>query len=180
MKVSNYLIGYCLIQLVTVAAFAQQYKAADDGSSIKFRIKNFGIETGGSFKGLDGFIRHDPNDLSKDSIDLSVDANTIDTDNNMRDNHLRKEEYLDVQHYPRIRFVASNVTVDKNAHFTAVGQLTIKNTTKEVSVPFTAVPKDSGYIFTGEFKLNRKDYKVGGSSPISNALTVQFTVFAKP
>ncbi|MBN9380442.1 MAG: YceI family protein [Chitinophagaceae bacterium] len=171
--------GFLLIQLLTVTAFAQRYKVTDEGSSIKFRIKNFGIETGGSFTGLEGNISFDPNNILKDSIDLSIDANSINTDNNMRDNHLRKDEYLDVQHYPRIRFVSSSVAVDKNAHFTATGQLTMKGTTKEVSIPFTAVPKDSGYIFTGEFKLNRKDYKVGGSGPISNALTVQFTVFAR-
>src|SRR5438445_4759133 len=97
----------------------------------------------------------------------------------MRDNHLRKEEYFDVQNYPRIRFVSTSVTVDKNAHFTVTGQLTIKNTTKEISIPFTTTPKDGGYIFTGEFKLNRKDFQVGGSSTISNTLTVYFSVFAR-
>jgi polyisoprenoid-binding protein YceI len=175
----KYLLAW-LIQLMTVTTFAQQYKVTDEGSSVKFRIKNFGIETGGSFKGLQGTVSFDPNDLSKDSFDLSVDANTIDTDNNMRDNHLRKEEYFDVQNYPRIRFVSTGVTVDKNAHFTAAGKLTIKNITREVSVPFTAVQKDSGYVFSGELKFNRKDYKVGGSSTIGNAVTVQFTVIARP
>lgn len=175
----RYFFGVLLIQLLTTTTFAQQYKVTDEGSSIKFTIKNFGIETGGSFTGLEGSISFDPNNLSKDSITLSVDANSINTDNNMRDNHLRKEEYFDVEHYPRIRFVSGSVTVDKNAHFTVTGQLTIKNTTKEVSIPFTAVSRDSGYIFTGELKLNRKDFKVGGTSTISNALTVQFTIFAR-
>ncbi|HVU57649.1 MAG TPA: YceI family protein [Puia sp.] len=175
----KYFLGVCLIQLVGIAAFSQQYKATDEGSSIKFRIKNFGIETGGFFTGLDGKISFDPSDVSKDSFDLSVDANTINTDNNMRDNHLRNEDYFDVRKYPRLRFVSTSVTVDRNAHFTVTGKLTIKNTTKEVSIPFTATPKDSGYIFTGEFKLNRKDFQVGGSSTISNNLTVNFSVFAR-
>lgn len=175
----KHLIGSLLIQLIVVTSFSQSYKVTDEGSSIKFKIKNFGLETGGSFTGLQGTVSFDVNDLSKDSFNLSIDANSINTDNNMRDNHLRKEDYFDVQNYPRIRFVSTSVTVDKNAHFTVTGQLTIKNTTKEVSIPFSATPKDSGYIFTGEFKLNRKDYKVGGGSTISNALTVQFVVFAK-
>ena len=175
----KHLIGVCLIQLIGIAAFSQQYKATDEGSSIKFRIKNFGIETGGSFTGLQGSISFDPGDVKKDSLELSVDANTINTDNNMRDDHLRKEEYFDVQNHPRIRFVSTSITVDRNAHFTATGRLTIKNTTKEISVPFTAVPKNGGYIFTGEFKLNRKDFQVGGSSTISNGLTVYFSVFAR-
>jgi polyisoprenoid-binding protein YceI len=175
----KHFIVYCLIQLLTAVVVGQQYKATDEGSSIKFRIKNFGLETGGSFKGLDGTIRFDPNDLTKDSIDLSVDAGTINTDNNMRDDHLRKEAYFDVQNYPRIRFVSTRVTVDNNAHFTVTGKLTIKNTTQEITIPFTATPKNEDYIFTGEFRINRKDFKVGGSSTISNGLTVQFSIFAK-
>jgi len=175
----KHFIGVLLIQLIGIAAFSQQYKATDEGSSIKFKIKNFGFETGGSFTGLQGTISFDPEDVKKGSLILSVDANTINTDNNMRDGHLRKEEYFDVQNYPRIRFVSTSVTVDKNAHFTAIGQLTIKNTTKEISIPFTATPRDGGYIFTGEFKLNRRDFQVGGSSTISNSLTVYFSVFAR-
>lgn len=168
-----------MIQLLAVVAVGQQFKATDEGSSIKFKIKNFGLETGGSFTGLEGTITFDPNDLMKDSIDLSVSAGSVNTDNNMRDNHLRKEDYLDAQNYPRIRFVSDRVTVDNNAHFTVTGKLTIKNTTQEITIPFTATPKNEGYIFTGEFRINRKDFKVGGSSTISNGLTVQFSVFAK-
>ncbi|MBN8852166.1 MAG: hypothetical protein BGO55_00275 [Sphingobacteriales bacterium 50-39] len=175
----KHFIGVCLIQLIGIAAFSQQYKATDEGSSIKFTIKNFGFETGGSFTGLQGMIGFDPGDVKKDSFDLSIDANTVNTDNNMRDNHLREEGYFDVQNYPRIRFVSTSVTVDRNAHFTVTGQLTIKNTTREISIPFTATPKNGGYIFTGEFKLNRRDFQVGGSSTISNSLTVYFSVFAR-
>jgi len=175
----KHFIGYWLVQLIAIAALAQTYKPVDGASSVKFRLKNFGIETGGFFTGLQGSIRFDPEDVSKGSFDVSIDATTINTDNNTRDNHLRKEEYFDVQNYPRIRFVSTGVAVDKNAHFTATGQLTIKNTTKEISIPFTAVRKDSGYLFIGEFKINRKDFKVGGSSTISNSLTVQLSVFAR-
>jgi len=175
----KHFIGVCLIQIIGIAAFSQQYKVTDEGSSIKFKIKNFGFETGGSFTGLQGTVSFDPGDVRKDSLDLSVDANTINTDNNMRDNHLREKDYFDVQNYPRIRFVSTSVTVDRNAHFTAMGHLTIKNTSREISIPFTATPKDDGYIFTGEFKLNRKDFQVGGSSTISNSLTVYFSVFTR-
>jgi len=97
----------------------------------------------------------------------------------MRDGHLRDEDYFDVQHYPRLRFISSGVTVDNNAHFTATGQLTIKNTTKQIAIPFTATLKDGGYRFTGEFKINRRDFQIGGSSTISNNLTVHFSIYAR-
>src|SRR6187402_3241784 len=114
----KHILGFCLLQLVTIFAFAQ-YKVTDDGSTVKFKIKNFGLETGGTFTGLQGTVIFDPADLSKSKLDLSVDANSVNTDNNMRDNHLRKEDYLDVQQYPRIKFVSTGITVDNNAHFTA-------------------------------------------------------------
>jgi len=174
----KHFLAFCLLQLVAVVAFSQ-YKVTDEGSSVKFKIKNFGLETGGSFTGLQGTMTFDPNDLSKSRIELSVDANTVNTDNNMRDNHLRKEDYLDVQQYPRISFVSTGITVDNNAHFTAAGHLTIKNTTRDITIPFTAVAKDGGYLFAGEFRLNRKDFKVGGGSTISNGLTVLFSVLGK-
>ncbi len=173
----KHILSVILLQFVTVLAFSQ-YKVTDEGSSVKFKIKNFGLETGGSFSGLQGTITFDPNDLKTAKIDLSVDASSVNTDNNMRDNHLRDEGYLDVKQYPRIKFVSGGITVDNNAHFTATGHITIKGTTKEIAIPFTITPKDGGYVFVGEFKLNRKDFKVGGGSTISNGLTVQFSLLA--
>ena len=173
----KHIAGIILLQLIAVMSFSQ-YKVTDEGSTVKFKIKNFGLETGGSFSGLQGTISFDPNDLKTAKIDLSVDANSVNTDNNMRDNHLREEGYLDVKQYPRIKFVSTGITVDNNAHFTATGQITIKGTTKDISIPFTTVAKDGGYQFVGEFRLNRKDFKVGGGSTISNGLTVQFNLLA--
>ena len=174
----KHILSVILLQFVTVLAFSQ-YKVTDEGSSVKFKIRNFGLETGGSFSGLQGTITFDPNDLKTGRIELSVDANSVNTDNNMRDNHLRKEDYLDVQQYPHIKFVSTGITVDNNAHFTANGQITIKGTTKDIAIPFTTTPKDGGYLFVGEFRLNRKDFKVGGGSTISNGLTVQFSLLAR-
>jgi len=59
------------------------------------------------------------------------------------------------------------------------GLLTIKSTTREVTIPFTASPEGTGYRLKGEFKLNRRDYKIGGSSfTLSDNLTVVLDVFA--
>ena len=61
-----------------------------------------------------------------------------------------------------------------------VGNITIKGTTKEIQFPFKATPKDNGYLFEGSFKLNRRDFNVGGSSiSMSDNLDVNLSVFAK-
>ncbi len=94
----------------TVLIFAQTYKPVNDGSEVKFVIKNFGIKTGGTFTGLNGAINFDPANLSNITFDVSVDAKTVDTDVEARDNHLRKEEYLDVEKYPTLNFKSTKVS----------------------------------------------------------------------
>ena len=159
---------------------AHLFTPTDQGSAISFEIKNFGLNSKGSFSGLKGRIIFDPKNPAGASFDVSIDAATINTDNEMRDTHLKKEEYFDVANYPRIHFVSTGITPsDKEGHYTITGKLTIKNTTKELSWPFIAAPMGSDYIFSGSFKINRKDFGVGGSNTISNSLTVAVSVLAR-
>lgn len=180
----KYFLGSLLIQILTFSSFAQSsshpYTPSDQGSSVSFTLKNLGFNTGGSFTGLQGAIVFDPQNTAASSFDVSVDAASVNTDNNMRDNHLKEDSYFDVKNYPRIRFVSTGIgPADKSGHFTITGNLTIKNTTKEISFPFIATPMGEDYIFKGTFQLNRKDFGIGGSSTISNNLTVSLTVLAK-
>jgi polyisoprenoid-binding protein YceI len=156
-----------------------QYKPVDKGSFIQFTIRNFGINTGGSFSGLQGEINFDSRDLSKANFNVSIDAATINTDNETRDEHLRQDTYFDVKEYPRIAFVSTKITPSNKAGVLFIfGKLTIKNQTREISFPFTAAPNGNGYVFKGTFTINRKDFGVGGTSIISNALEVQLSISA--
>lgn len=169
-----------LLFVITGMLATAQYKPVDDGSSIQFKIKNFGINTGGSFKGLQGNIRFDNNNLNDASFDVSIDANTINTENEMRDNHLRNDTYFDVKNYPRIHFVSTKVTPSTKAGILFIfGKLTIKSETKDISFPFTATLTNDEYVFKGTFNINRKDFGVGGTSVISNNLEVQLNIVAK-
>ncbi|HTS43183.1 MAG TPA: YceI family protein [Puia sp.] len=169
------------VLIVIAGKIAQaQYKPVDKGSSVQFKIKNFGFNTGGSFSGLSGAIQFDPNNLSAAAFDVTVDANTINTDITMRDNHLREDTYFDVKNYPRIHFVSTKVSQsNKQGTFIMYGKLTIKKTTKDISFPFTATSEDDGYLFKGEFKINRRDFDVGGSNTISDNLEVLLSVLSK-
>jgi len=69
---------------------------------------------------------------------------------------------------------------NKDGYYYLFGNLTIKGVTKEVKFPFTATAKDGGYLFEGSFKLNRRDFGVGGSSlSLGDDLTVSLSVLAK-
>ncbi|HTI09977.1 MAG TPA: YceI family protein [Puia sp.] len=169
-----------LIQFaIVVVSVAQEYQPADQGSSVTFKIKNFGFNVEGSFSGLQGKIVFDPKDPAKASFDVSVDAASVNTDNSLRDGHLKEEDYFDVKNHARIRFVSTSVQPGKEGKYTVSGKLTIKATTKDITIPFTASPMGNDYIFSGSFTINRKDFGVGGSSTISNSLTVTLAVLAK-
>ena len=164
-----------------VTAFGQNYTPTDAGSKVRFVIKNFGINTGGTFEGLAGSVVFDPANLAGASFNVSVDAKTVDTDMEARDNHLRKEEYFDVEKYPKVSFRSTKITTtNKDGYLFMFGVITIKNISKEISFPFKQTSKDGGILFDGEFKLNRLDFGVGGKSfSMSDELNVELSIFAK-
>src|ERR1700749_3842303 len=83
-----------LIIIFANTGFAQ-VKSTVVRSSITFQIKNVGISTGGSFSGLQAAVQFNPADLAASSIEASIDANTINTDNDSRDGHLKSEDFFD-------------------------------------------------------------------------------------
>jgi polyisoprenoid-binding protein YceI len=171
------LILFILLTVVGDLAFAQ-YKPVDQGSSLQFTIKNFGFDVTGTFTGLKGSIKFDPQNPAESNFDVTIDANTVNTDNSLRDNHLRDNSYFDVKNYPVIHFVSTKVTA-KNGAYIVSGKLTIKKQTKDISFSFIASPTNEGYLFKGTFKINRKDFDVGGTSTIANELEVTLNIVAK-
>lgn len=159
---------------------APTYIPTDNSSSVKFKIKNLGISISGSLKGLGGNIYFDPNNLSVCGLDVTVDASSINTGIELRDDHLRKEDYFDVKNHPSMRFVSTKVTAStKPGTLFLFGNLTIKGVTKAISFPFTAIPQGNGYVFNGEFIINRRDFNIGGKSfTLADKLTVLLNVFA--
>ncbi len=152
-------VSFCSI------AIAQRYTPVDNISSIRFKIKNFGSSVEGSFGGLKGIIDFDVSNLPNSRFDVTINASTIDTGIDMRDNHLRKSDYFDVTDFPRIQFVSTKViSSDKPNEAIITGKLTIKKTTKEISFPFSYSTNSLGLQLKGEFKIDRRDFRVGGNS----------------
>ena len=165
---------------ISVAVFSQTFLPTDAGSKIHFVIKNFGIRTGGDFSGLKGTIVFDPKAISASRFSVTVNSKTIDTDNSTRDNHLRKSEYFDVERYPLISFISTKVTTGSSPGlYHVTGKLSIKAVTKEVQFDFSTTPLANGYLFKGEFDINRRDFNVGGSSmTLSDNLHLSLSVTA--
>ncbi|HEY8930880.1 MAG TPA: YceI family protein [Mucilaginibacter sp.] len=133
-------------------------------SAITFKIKNIGISTGGSFGGLQADVKFNPADLAGSSIQASVETATINTDNNSRDEHLRSEDFFDVAKYPKITLKSTSFKHRSGDNYTGKFDLTMKNKTQSVDIPFTAAQSNGATTFKGSFKINRRDFGVGSNS----------------
>ncbi len=172
---------FCFLFSINIANAQLTLTPTDVGSKVHFVIKNFGLKTGGDLTGLKGSIKFDPKNISVWAFDVTVDASTIDTDNSSRDGHLKKAEYFDVAKYATIHIVSTKIlATDKPGNYLLNANLTIKGITKTVSFPFKVNNINNGFLFTGEFPINRRDFNVGGSSvSLSDNLKVVLSIFAK-
>ena len=118
----------------------------------------------GRFGKLEGKVDVDNANPNNSKIDVSVDVNSIDTRQEMRDNHLRSADFFDAANHPTIHFVSKRIIGDVTADFTVVGDLTIRGTTREIELdaPLEGRGNDpygnerAGFSATG--RLNRHDY----------------------
>lgn len=176
----KFVILSVLTLFITINLCAQSLTPVDSASEITFKIKNLGFNTTGSFSGLAGTITFLPDNPDGCNFDVHIDAKTVNTGVELRDDHLRSADYFDAENYPQIRFVSVKVSsTKKNGTLFVSGKLTMKGITKDISFPFTAQPVQDGYLFNGQFKLNRRDFKVGGGSTVSDNLTVLLKVVAR-
>ena len=167
-----------LFLLFTPFAFAQsKHTVVVAKSTISFQIKNLGIGIGGNFGGFKSDIQFDPAHLDSSTIEASVDVKTINTDNDGRDEHLRSDSYFDVEKYPQITMKSVSFKHKSGDTYSGIFNLTIKDKTKQVEVPFTYSENGSTASFKGALKIQRTDYGVGGKSLVmSNDVNVSIDV----
>ena len=174
----NYL--FLIFLLVTSFAPAQSFIPVERGSAVKFEINNLGFKVDGSFKDILGAIQFDEGNLAGSSFNVTVNSNTVNTNNSTRDKHLRGEDYFDVSAYPLIRIVSTRIAKSTTeGYFVFFGKLTIKGIDQDIVFPFKAVAEDGAFRFTGEFKIKRRDFNIGGTNSISNELKVVLDVLTE-
>jgi polyisoprenoid-binding protein YceI len=169
---------FAFILLLSFKAFSfAQAKHTVTNSSVKFEIKNMGINTGGSFSGLKADIKFDPEHLDVSTIEASIDTKTINTDNETRDHHLKSDSYFDADKYPEITMKSMSFKRKNGDSFAGMFKLTIKDKTNPVEVPFTYSENGNTTSFKGTLKIKRTDYGLGGKSLVmANDVTVTIAV----
>ena len=170
---TRFLWTFTTILILTLAAAAQagSWQIDPMHSSAQFSVRHLGVSTvRGAFTKVSGSAKYDSSDPSKISLDATIEANSVDTRVEMRDNDLRSPNFLDVQKYPTITFHSKQVKSQGNGKLQIVGDLTIHGVTKEVTLdvdgPSAPIKDPWGNQRIGasaSTKINRKDFGVNGA-----------------
>ncbi|KZM53371.1 MAG: polyisoprenoid-binding protein [Bacillaceae bacterium] len=135
-------------------------------SSISFQVKHLMVSKAkGEFTQFDVEVDGDVDQLESAKVKVTIQASSIDTKNEDRDNHLRSGDFFDVENYPVITFVSESIKKVSDDDYEVTGKLTIRNVTRTETfkVEFNGQSKNplDGSIVAGfdvEGKINREDY----------------------
>lgn len=173
--------------LISASAFAQveTWQIDPAHSSAQFSVRHMGISTvRGGFTKVSGTAKYDPSDVSKTSIETTIDAASIDTRVEMRDNDLRGPSFFDTAKYPTITFKSKRTEAAGAGKLKITGDLTMHGVTKEVVLdvegPSNAVKDPRGNDRRGASattKIDRKDFGVNGAAAmVADEITITIDV----
>ena len=168
---SRTLSALAVALLLTVSAAAQDTWQLDPPhSSAQFSVRHLGVSTvRGAFTKVSGSVVYDPANLSKSSIQATIDASSVDTRVDMRDNDLRSPRFLDAQKYPTITFQSRKVEAAGAGKLKVTGDLTLHGVSKEVVLdvdgptPSIKDPMGKDRLRMGASattKINRNDFGI--------------------
>ena len=139
----------------------------------------------GRYDEFEGSAQLDGDDPAKSSVQLMIQAKSINTGNRRRDKHLGSA-YLDTASHPPIIFTSTKVEQVDQGNFTVTGDLTVRGTTRPVTVAFELTAADESRVgFEGRATINRQDFGVswnavleGGGALVGEMVTLEFSVAA--
>jgi len=137
-------------------------------STVGFKVRHLMVSNvRGEFSGVAGTVAFDAEDSANSKVEAAIDATTIQTRDNQRDQHLKSADFLDVEKFPKITFISKKVVPIGDGEWRVVGDLTIHGVTKEVDLdvegPTPEVKDPWGNIkigATATTKVNRKDFEL--------------------
>ena len=171
-----------LAMVASAAAQAGTWQIDPKHSAVQFSVKHLGVSTvRGAFSKVTGSVTHDSANPSKDSLEAIIDATSVDTRVEMRDNDLKSPHFFDVQKYPTITFKSKSVKSAGSGKLQMTGDLTMHGVTKEVVLdvdgPSATIkdPMGPGQRIgaSASTKVNRQDFGiVGAPGIVSDEVTI--------
>jgi polyisoprenoid-binding protein YceI len=166
--ISATLAAVLAVAAVSAAATTTNWQIDPQHTAAGFAVKHLMISTvRGQFKGVTGTVNWEDQDISKSTVDITIDANTVDTSEPKRDADLKSDKFFDVAKYPTITFKSKKIEQVSAGKLKITGDLTIHGVTKEavldVEGPTPSVKDPWGntrVAANATTKINRQDFGV--------------------
>jgi len=183
-KTSRILLGFAVITVLLAPwARASVYDIDPDHSSVALHATHLGIGTvEGRFDDFSGTVEFDSTHITLSKVTVRIKAASINTNQPVRDEHLRSADFLDVEKYPFITFESTEVTKSKSGDLQVAGNLTLHGVTRRVVLPVrlrgTGVDMDGKKRvgFDTSTQINRKDYGMTWNRLVAGNMLVGQTV----
>jgi polyisoprenoid-binding protein YceI len=161
-----------LLMAATAAAQVGTWQIDPNHSSAQFSVRHLGVSTvRGAFTKVTGTAKYDPANPANDSLEATIDANSVDTRVEMRDKDLRSPNFFEVEKYPTITFHSKSTKAAGSGKLEITGDLTIHGVTKEVvlevdgpSAPIKDPWGNQRIGASASTKVNRRDFGVNGAA----------------
>lgn len=151
--------------IISPAVYAADYTVDPDHTAITFKVRHMGISyVAGTFDKFEGSFSFDAKDIKDSKAQATISANSVNTKNQKRDDHLRSPEFLNAEKNSQITFKSQEIFEIKENNFKVRGELTINGVAKEVvlDAQFQGEVKDpwgnERAAFNATTTINRKDF----------------------
>ncbi len=172
-KISRLALTLLALSLLSLPGLAQAKDWQVDGAHTHagFKVKHLGVSTvRGHFGSVEGKVSYDPANVAGTTANITIDVKSIDTDNGKRDDHLRSPDFFNAAKFPKITFVSTKVAnVADDGSFDLVGNLTMKDVTKEITLKVEGFTKEQANPFapgqvkvgtSASAKIDRQDWNI--------------------
>lgn len=158
-----------VLALAALPALAQDsYKIDPVHSEVGFKLRHLLSKVSGRFTKFAGDIKIDNKDVSKSSVEVTIEVASLSTDNEARDKHLKTAEFFDVEKYPAITFKSTGVKEVSKGRLEVTGDFTLHGVTKRITIPITNAGTQPGMkagtvvagFIDGAVTINRNDYGI--------------------
>lgn len=168
------------VMVAALAAFpaAAQQKIIPAKSSIRFVTRQMNVPVEGQFKKFDATVAFDPAKLEATKAEFEVDLGSIDLGNAEGETEAKRKAWLNIDVFPKARFVAASIKALGGGRFEAAGPLTIKGMSQNIVAPFTLGEAAGVRTVEGQFPLKRLQFKIG-EGPWSDTDTVADEVLVR-
>ena len=172
--------------LAATPSTVDTYKIDSVHSSVGFRVRHLLSKVQGRFGKAEGTVVVDTKDITKSSVDVTIDVASVSTNEDKRDAHLKGPDFFDAARFPTITFKSTAVKEVAKGKLEVTGTFTMKGVSKTIVLPInnlgTAVDpwKNVVAAFEGAARINRMDYGVSyGAGLVGDDVDIELNIEAK-